>query len=121
MAANPILGLAALTIGRTPPVNPGSTKTVPVESIVEPLKYAVGVRAVTEIPTWPLIQLREISTDLTHVIAEIRVAIARGSTRANFSPGRTLAIVRMSFLLSVVGAPVTAIDETENIDDHAKR
>jgi len=121
MAANPIVGLAALTVGREPPANPGSTKTVPVESIVEPLKYAVGVRAVTEISTWPLIQLREISTDLTHVIVEIRVAIERGSTRANFSPGRTLAIVRMALLLSEVGAPVTAIVETEKIDDQAKR
>jgi hypothetical protein len=68
-----------------------------------------------------LIQLREISTDSTHVIAEIREAIERGSTRANFSPGRTFAIARIALLLSEVGAPVTAIVETENIEDQAKR
>ena len=115
------MGLAALTIGSDPPVKPGSTKTVPVESIVDPLKYAVGVREITEIRTWPLIQFREISTDLTHAIAAILVEMERGSTRANFSPGRTPAIVRIALLLSEVGAPVTSTVETEKIEDQAKR
>ena len=94
---------------------------VPEASIVAPLKYAVGVLGVIAIPTFPLIQLREISTRLIQVMLEIRCAIARGSTRASFSPWDMLAIFTIALRVSCVGAPVTVTAETENIEDQAKR
>jgi hypothetical protein len=51
----------------------------------------------------------------------MRVAIARGSTRASFSPDEIFTNEIIALSLSGVGAPVTVTVETENIDDHAKR
>lgn len=51
----------------------------------------------------------------------MRRAIARGSTRANFSPSEIFAIARIDCRVSGVGAPVTVIDETEKMEDQAKR
>ena len=94
---------------------------MPVESMVASLKNAVGVRGSIVITTSPLIQFREISTDSIQDVCSIRCEIARGSTLANFSPGVTFAISRIVRFVSRVGAPSTATEETENIDDHAKR
>ena len=121
MAESPSCGVEAETRGRSPPLNPGKVKIVPEASIVAPLKYAVGVLGVMAIATLPLIQLREISTFLIHVKCEMRCAIARGSTRANFCPGERSAIFRMVLCVSGVGAPLIAMEETEKMDDHAKR
>ena len=81
----------------------------------------MGIRGETAITTWPLNQCREISTDFTQSIESMRVAMARGSTRANFSPGAMFTNAITAFSLSGVGAPETVTFETENIDDHAKR
>ena len=51
----------------------------------------------------------------------MRCEMARGSTRANFSPGSTPAICVIVFSISGVGAPVTVTVDTENIDDQANR
>lgn len=51
----------------------------------------------------------------------IRVAIARGSTRANFSPGVISTNFEIVFAESGVGAPLIVTVETEKIGDQAKR
>jgi len=61
------------------------------------------------------------STDFTQSIELMRDEIARGSTRANFSPTGISTSWEISLLLSAVGVPETETHETENTDDQAKR
>ncbi len=67
IASSPKAEVGAETWGSTEPVYPGSSKIVPLASIVLPLKKAVGTRGVIAIDTSPLIQFRDIEALFIHV------------------------------------------------------